>query len=114
MGVYFDGFFFLAMGHLAGLSSKTLRNLPSSSKNHILYIFILLHIYIVLLDCLKLYNFFFYTYMNVNEYYILTLAWNVNKFHYESYTYTECKSQTITRTTLVHTYMQHKKLIENC
>ncbi len=57
VGAYFDGFF-LAMGHLAGLSLKTLRNLPSSSKNHIFYIFILLHIYIVLLDHLKLYNFF--------------------------------------------------------
>jgi hypothetical protein len=33
--------------------------------------------------------------MNVNEYYILTLAWSVNKFHYEIYTYMEYKSQTI-------------------
>jgi hypothetical protein len=81
--------FSLAMGHLAGLSLKTLRNLPSSSKNHIFYI------YIVLLDRLKLYNFFLYTYMNVNEYYILTLAWSVNQFHYEIYTCTEYKSQTI-------------------
>jgi hypothetical protein len=83
------------MGHLAGLSLKTLRNLPSSSKNHIFNVFILLNIYIVLLDRLKLYNFFLYTYMNVNEYYILTVAWSVNKFHYEIYTYTDYKSQTI-------------------
>jgi len=33
--------------------------------------------------------------MNVNEYYILTLACSVNKFHYEIYTYKEYKSQTI-------------------
>jgi len=33
--------------------------------------------------------------MNVNEYYTLTLAWSVNKFHYEIYTYMEYKSQTI-------------------
>jgi hypothetical protein len=31
--------------------------------------------------------------MNVNAYY--TLAWNVNKFHYGIYAYTECKSQPI-------------------
>jgi hypothetical protein len=31
--------------------------------------------------------------MNVNEYYILTLAWSVNKFHFEIYM--EYKSQTI-------------------
>ncbi len=93
MGVYFDGF--CSMGHLAGLSSKTLRNVPFSSKSHIFNIFILLHIYIVLLDRLKLYNFYFYTYMNVNEYYILTLALSVNKFHYEICTYKEYKSQTI-------------------
>jgi len=33
--------------------------------------------------------------MNVNEYYRLTLAWSVKKLHYEIYTYTEYKSQTI-------------------
>jgi hypothetical protein len=31
--------------------------------------------------------------MNINKYY--TLAQSVNKFHYEIYTYTECKAQTI-------------------
>jgi hypothetical protein len=33
--------------------------------------------------------------MNVNEYYRLTLAWSVKKFHYDIYTYTGYKSQTI-------------------
>jgi hypothetical protein len=33
--------------------------------------------------------------MNVNECYTLTFAWSVNKFHYEIYTYTDYKSQTI-------------------
>ncbi len=94
MGVYFDGFF-LAIGHLAVLSLKTLRNLRSSSKNQIFYIFILLHIYIVLLDRLKLYIYIFLHLHECNEYYILTLAWSVNKLHYEIYTYTEYKSQTI-------------------
>ncbi len=87
--------FFLAIGHLAVLSLKTLRNLPSSSKYHILNILILLYIYIVLFGPFKIIYFLFYTCMNVNEYYILTVAWSVNKFHYEIYTYTEYKSQTI-------------------
>jgi hypothetical protein len=49
------------------------------------------------LDHIKLYKYIyiFYTYTNVNEYYTLTLAQSVNKFHYEMYAYTECKSQTI-------------------
>jgi len=33
--------------------------------------------------------------MNINRYYTLKLAKSVNKFHYEIYNYTECKSQTI-------------------
>jgi hypothetical protein len=60
------------------------------------YKYIYFYIYIVLLDCVKLYKFiYFYTYMNVNEYYTLTLAQSVNKFHYEIYIYREFKSQTI-------------------
>jgi hypothetical protein len=31
--------------------------------------------------------------MNINKHY--TLAQSVNKFHYEIYTYTECKAQSI-------------------
>jgi len=31
----------------------------------------------------------------MNEYYTLTVAQSVNKFHYEIYTHLECKSQTI-------------------
>jgi hypothetical protein len=34
------------MGHLAGLCSKTLQKLPSSSKNHMFYIVIYLHCFI--------------------------------------------------------------------
>jgi len=58
------------MGHLAGLSSKTLWNLPSSSKNHIFYIvlhshvksykYIYFYIYIVLLDHVKLYKYIYF------------------------------------------------------
>jgi hypothetical protein len=69
------------MGHLAGLSSKTLWNLPSSSKNHIFrlfYIYTILHghvksyyIYVVLSDHVKLYKYIYF------------------------YTSMECKSQTI-------------------
>ncbi len=60
------------------------------------YKYIYFYIYIVLLDRVKLYKFiYFYTYTNVNEYCTLTFAQTLNKFHYEIYTYTECKSQTI-------------------
>ncbi len=78
-------FFVYAMGHLVGLSSKTLQNLPSSSKNHIFYIviyvhcftqsckiiYIYIHTHIVLWDHIKLYKYIYF------------------------YTYTECKSQMI-------------------
>jgi hypothetical protein len=47
-GYIFWCFFYkkIAMGHLAGLSSKILWNLPSSSKNHTLFI-------VILSDCVK-------------------------------------------------------------
>jgi hypothetical protein len=51
--------------------------------------YIYISIYIFLLDCIKLYKYiYFYTYT------VLHLH-GVNKFHYEIYTYTEYKSQTI-------------------
>jgi len=58
VGVYFEGFF-LAMGHLAGLSSKTLWNLPSSSKNQFFYIVIYL---IILHSHVKSDKYIFFTF----------------------------------------------------
>jgi hypothetical protein len=107
--------FFLQWAHLAGLSSNTLWNLPSSSKNHIIYIviyldflhsdvksynFIFFNIYIVYQTSWNYTNIYFFTLTcfvfyintNVNEYYTIILARSVNKFHYGIYTYTECKS----------------------
>jgi hypothetical protein len=54
------------MGHLVGLFSNTLWNLPSSSKNHIFYIVI--YIYIVLWDHVKLYKYIeFYIYIDLHD-----------------------------------------------
>ncbi len=48
----------------------------------------------------KFTQFYIYIHANVNGYYTLTLAQNVNKFHYGIYIYMKCKSQTITCITL--------------
>jgi hypothetical protein len=55
VSVYFMVFF--CNGHIVGLFSKTLWDLPSSSKNHIFYI---VNIYIVLLDRVKLYKYIYF------------------------------------------------------
>jgi len=72
--------FFFAMGHVVGLSSKTLWNLPSSSKNHI---FTLSYIYIVLHSHVKSYIYII-DYINLYKY-----------IYFYTYTSMECKSQTI-------------------
>jgi hypothetical protein len=49
--------------------------------------------------------FYIYIYTNLNEYYILTLAWSVNKFHYRIYTYTQSVSpKPFTCTTLAFNF----------
>jgi hypothetical protein len=73
------------MGHFAAISSKTLWNLPSSSKNHIFYIVTYLQYFTspckVILDRVKLYKYiYFYTYTFLHE---------INKFT-GYYTYRFC------------------------
>jgi hypothetical protein len=54
-----------------------------------------LHLHCFIRPC-KLYKYiYFYTYKIVNEYYTLTLAQSVNKFHYGICIYIKYKSQTI-------------------
>jgi hypothetical protein len=74
------------MGHLAGISSKTLWNLPSSSKNHFYIVtyyiilrshvkshkYIIFYIYIVLLDHVKIYKYIYF--------YTCTVLHGINKF----------------------------------
>ncbi len=74
--------------------------------------FILFYIYIVLHSHVKSYKYIhFYIYfvfsnhVKLDKYVYFTLAQSVNKFHYGIYTYTECKFQTLTWTTLLYTYV---------
>jgi len=76
---------FFAMDHLAGLSFKTLWNLPSSSKKHIFYIVLHSHV--------KSYI-YIYIYIHIYIYIVFSDSIKLQKYIY-FYTYMECKSWTI-------------------
>ncbi len=60
----------------------------------------------------KYINFYTYINTNVNDYYMLTIAHNVNKFHYGIYIYIECKSQTIYMQNIGWVMETHPKDVE--
>jgi hypothetical protein len=90
-------YFFFAMGHLTGLFSKALWNLPPQVK---ITFFTLLYIFIILLRHVKSYK---YTY-----FYIYIILSNRAKLYIYIYIYTVTQSVSLkpfTRTTLVQKYL---------
>jgi len=80
------GFYFVAMGHLVGISPKQLWNpLLSPSKNHIFF-----H------NWVKSYKCQFFTLTNVlHDIKQVYIVLHLLKFHYEIYTYMKFKSKTV-------------------